>query len=63
MKGIHVEELKNEAVRQELIDSVIKGLCESSGPIDECNNNFPVNYQTCIMFFQLPWIMAKRGMK
>ncbi|KAL4604635.1 hypothetical protein ACB092_10G205200 [Castanea dentata] len=58
---IHVEELKKETLHLGFIDSVIEGLRESSGLIDEYNNNFPANYETCIMFFQLPWIMAKRG--
>ncbi|KAM4075530.1 hypothetical protein ACB094_10G176600 [Castanea mollissima] len=60
--GIHVEELKKDTVRLELIDSVIEGLRESSRLIDEYNN-FPVNYHKCIVFFQLPWIMAKRVIK
>ncbi|KAM4075529.1 hypothetical protein ACB094_10G176600 [Castanea mollissima] len=59
---IHVEELKKDTVRLELIDSVIEGLRESSRLIDEYNN-FPVNYHKCIVFFQLPWIMAKRVIK
>ncbi|KAL4604644.1 hypothetical protein ACB092_10G205500 [Castanea dentata] len=60
---IHVEELKKETLHLGFIDSVIEGLRESSGLIDEYNNNFPANYETCIMFFQLPWIMAKRVIK
>lgn len=59
-KGIYVEELKHETVREELIDSVIKELDESSEIKD---NNFPENYQTCIHFYQPLQTMSQFGMK
>ncbi|KAK7814001.1 hypothetical protein CFP56_004022 [Quercus suber] len=58
--GIYVEELKHETVREELIDSVIKELDESSEIKD---NNFPETYQTCIHFYQPLQTMSQFGMK
>nr|XP_023885414.1 nuclear factor NF-kappa-B p105 subunit-like [Quercus suber] len=57
---IYVEELKHETVREELIDSVIKELDESSEIKD---NNFPETYQTCIHFYQPLQTMSQFGMK
>ncbi|KAK9984923.1 hypothetical protein SO802_034448 [Lithocarpus litseifolius] len=53
---IYVEELQNETVRKEFIDSATKELDESSEIKD---NNFPENYQTCIHFYQLLQTMSQ----
>lgn len=59
VKGIHVEELKQETNFEELINCVIKELNESSKTYDENTHKFPKKYLTGIEFHQVWQTMAQ----